>query len=352
MNFEQQQMLEIVSTSASGLHSIVTEVLDFSKVEAGKLELEFAPFLLREIVDRVLFVSCIEAQKKGLSLQLSIEPRLAASYLGDELRLRQILINLVNNAVKFTDQGDITITLQVLSESNEHQVLKMGVQDTGIGMSSEEVSRIFKPFEQAERSTTRRFGGTGLGLSICQQLVELMGGTMSIESQKGKGSWIGFIIPLKIDAVTYVDPLLKGHSATININNPVLNATLSTHLLALGLELIQSDADIVFSDDAKEGEVQLCPLPGVLGVRRESWRWLLNSHPITNRSVQLVCYEALEIKQEQLKMLNSQYCLPIRVLVVDDNEINRLLITQQLEQIGLLFDVVANGQDALFHLYS
>ncbi|NAX17646.1 ATP-binding protein, partial [Vibrio sp. V22_P2S10T140] len=350
MDFEQQQMLDVVSTSASGLHSIVSEVLDFSKIEAGKLKLESASFLLREVIDKVLLVSSFEAQKKSLSLGLSIEPQLAAAYIGDELRLRQILINLVNNAVKFTEQGNITITLQVLSELNDEQILKVGVQDTGIGMNAEEIARIFQPFEQAEGSTSRRFGGTGLGLSICQQLVELMEGEMLINSQKGGGSWIGFKIPLRISAHTHIDPLLCGYSASVNISDPTLNVTLSTHLLALGIELSKTNAAIVFSDNAKEGDVQLCPLPGVLGVRRESWGWLLNSHPITNRSVQLVCYEVLSIKQDQSKTLGSQCSLPVKVLVVDDNEINRMLIAQQLDQIGLVFDVASNGQDALSYL--
>lgn len=351
MDFEQQQMLNVVSTSAAGLHSIVTDVLDFSKIEAGKLELESSPFLLREVIDRVLAVGTFEAQKKSLSLGLSIEPQLAAVYIGDELRLRQVLINLVNNAVKFTEQGNITITLKVLSGGNNVQVLKIGVQDTGIGMSTEEVVRIFQPFEQAERSTSRRFGGTGLGLSICQQLVELMGGEMSVESQKGEGSWIGFKIPLRVSAYTHSDPLLHCYSAVVKVNDPILNATLRTHLLALGIELIQSDEAIVFSDYDKKADVYLCPLPGVLGVRRESLGWLLNSHPITNRSVQLVCHEVLGIKKEQAKIVVDKQCnLPVKVLVVDDNEINRMLIAQQLEQIGLTFDVATNGHDALLYL--
>ncbi|HAS3593736.1 TPA: transporter substrate-binding domain-containing protein [Vibrio cholerae] len=351
LNFEQRQMLDVVSVSASGLHSIVSDVLDFSKIEAGKLRLESTPFLLREIIDRVLLVSCFEAQKKNLSLRLSIEPKLAAGYVGDELRLRQALINLVNNAVKFTEKGYITITIQVLSACNDVHILKVGVQDTGIGMSAEELERIFQPFEQAERSTSRRFGGTGLGLSICQQLIELMKGEMLVESKKGEGSWIGFKIPLKVSTQSHTDPQLHGQTATVNINDPILNTTLSTHLLALGVDLVPINASIVFSDNEKEGNVQLCPLQGGLGVRRASWGWLLNSHPVTNRSVQLVCYEVLGIKKEQSNIvLDKQFNLPVRVLVVDDNEINRMLIAQQLEQIGLLFDVAINGHDALSYL--
>ncbi|EKO3929119.1 response regulator [Vibrio metschnikovii] len=351
MDFEQQQILNAVSISAEGLHNIVTDVLDFSKIEAGKLEIESAPFLLREVIDRVLAIGSFEAQKKSLSFELSIEPQLAAVYIGDELRLRQVLINLVNNAIKFTEQGNIIITLKVLSEVNNEQVLKIGVQDTGIGMSTDEVVRIFKPFEQAERSTSRRFGGTGLGLSICQQLIELMGGEMLVESRKGQGSWIGFKIPLKVNAYSHSDPILNGYSAVVKVNDPILNATLSTHLLALGIELLQGDEAIVFSDHDKEADVFLCPLPGVLGVRRESRGWLLNSQPILNRSVQLVCYEVLGINKQQSKIVVDKQCnLPVRVLVVDDNEINRMLIAQQLEQIGLIFDVATNGHDALLYL--
>lgn len=350
LNFEQRQMLAVTSSSASTLYHIVSDVLDYSKIEANKLEIESSPFVLRDLIDHVLLVSGNEVKKKNLSLVLQIEPSLAAIYKGDEYRLQQVMINLVSNAIKFTNEGGLLITLEVVAEHNNKHLLKIGVKDSGIGMSEEQVARIFQPFAQAEKSTTRRFGGTGLGLTISQHLIELMSGEMIVESQKDQGSWVGFQIPLLISAKEKTDPHLHGLSVSVKVQDPILNSSLTSHLLSLGVAVNKSASVVTFSDYKAEAEVYLTPLSGMVGVRRGDGQWLLNSQPITNRSVQLVCYEILGLKDTAVISDYQDAVLPIRILVVEDNDVNRMLMAHQLHQIGLLFDMAENGNDALSYL--
>ncbi|WP_162300275.1 ATP-binding protein [Salinivibrio sp. HTSP] len=351
LNFEQKQMLAVTSSSASMLYNIVSEVLDYSKLEAGKLTIELRPFVLRELIDNVLLVSGHEARKKNLSVELHIEPNLAAVYVGDEYRLRQILINIVSNAVKFTHKGRVLITLEVVHEDDDKQVLKIGAQDSGVGMSQEELERVFHPFSQAETSTTRRFGGTGLGLTISRQLIELMAGEMIVESEKGQGSWVGFTVPLVISARRKTDPYLNGLQVNVGVGDPILNASLTTHLLSLGVEISDKASVFRFSDDDDEkADVQLAPLSGMVGVRRYKNRWLLNSQPIMNRSVRLVCYELLGLEEDTGTQSVYEAVLPVRILVVEDNDVNQTLVAHQLNQLGVLFDIADNGNDALSFL--
>ncbi|HID22949.1 MAG TPA: response regulator, partial [Planctomycetaceae bacterium] len=195
---EQREQLEIVQNSSEALLDLINDILDFSKIEAGKLELDNRPFSLRERLGDAIKSMALRAHEKGLELAFRVEPCVPAYVIGDPGRLRQIVINLVGNAIKFTDQGEVV--LEVGCESIDHRcaTLHFAVRDTGIGIPKDKQKTIFGAFEQADTSSTRRFGGTGLGLTISSRLVELMGGRIWVQSEEGQGSTFHFTVRLPV----------------------------------------------------------------------------------------------------------------------------------------------------------
>jgi len=191
---EQLEYLQTIRSSADALLTIVNDILDFSKIEAGKLDLEGIPFSLRECVEETMRLLKPRAGQKGLELRCNIGPDVPGSIVGDPTRLRQILINLVGNAIKFTDHGGVRVEVAVASFSEGRFTLEFAVHDTGIGIPVEKQQTIFQAFSQADGSMTRRFGGTGLGLTISSRLVAMMGGSISVESRPGEGSCFRFAI--------------------------------------------------------------------------------------------------------------------------------------------------------------
>ena len=188
---QQRERLDVVRQSGEALLSILNDVLDLSKIEAGKLELEDAEFDIGELASGAYATFEATAQAKGLSFELTVEKRARGVYRGDPVRVRQILYNLVSNALKFTDKGKVKVTV-----SRQARALVLTVRDTSIGIASEQMSSLFQKFEQADASTTRRFGGTGLGLSICRDLAEMMGGSVSVESAPGEGATFRAELPI------------------------------------------------------------------------------------------------------------------------------------------------------------
>ena len=188
----QRERLEVVRQSGESLLSLLNDVLDLSKVEAGKLDLDVEPFDLETMARGAHGTFAGVAQAKGLALSLAVQPRARGRYLGDGLRVRQVLANLVSNALKFTEQGGAEITVD-----RTRRGLVIKVRDTGIGIPADRVDKLFRKFEQADASTTRRFGGTGLGLAISRQLTEMMGGTIDVKSHVGTGTTFTVVLPLK-----------------------------------------------------------------------------------------------------------------------------------------------------------
>ncbi|MBP0047520.1 response regulator [Marinobacterium sp. AK62] len=193
---QQRSYIQKVHRSAEALLGILNDILDFSKIEAGKLQLEQTGFRLEDVLDNLASLIGLKADEKGLELVFDYPPDLPSALVGDPLRLGQILINLGNNAVKFTEAGEIVVRARVAEEFDESLVLQFDVQDTGIGMTAEQQARLFASFSQADSSTTRKYGGTGLGLAISKGLIERMGGRVWLESELGKGSCFRFTVRL------------------------------------------------------------------------------------------------------------------------------------------------------------
>ncbi len=193
---DQREYTQTAYRSARELLRIVDDILDYSKLEANKLTLETVGLNLREVLDGVMRLMEKSAEAKALNLTLTIDPGVRLAVRGDPTRLRQVLTNLVSNAIKFTDRGSVSVHVSRRGESRSHHELRFEVRDTGVGISPEAADKLFKPFSQADASTTRQFGGTGLGLVICKRIVDLMGGQIGVESQPGKGSTFWFNVPM------------------------------------------------------------------------------------------------------------------------------------------------------------
>ena len=205
-------------TSAGTLLRIIEDVLDFSKIEAGRMELEDAPFRLRAVVEGTCETLSVQAERKGLSIVPVVEPGTPDLLSGDATRVRQILLNLIGNAIKFTEAGRIQVSVRALSITESRVHLALTVADSGIGMTEEQAAHLFQPFSQADSSTTRRYGGTGLGLSIVRRLAELMGGEAAVLSTPGEGS--AFTVTLKLRVLPASAPLADLSVPTATFETP------------------------------------------------------------------------------------------------------------------------------------
>jgi two-component system sensor histidine kinase/response regulator len=245
---KQRGYLEKVHRSAEHLRGIINDILDFSKVEAGKLELEEVEFRLDDVLESVASAMGMRAQDKGIELLFAVDASLPTRLLGDPLRLTQILLNLVSNALKFTERGEIVVGVHPQpAAEGELDTLRFTVRDTGIGMTSEQVGRLFQSFSQADVSTTRKYGGTGLGLAITKQIVELMSGSVAVRSEFGQGSTFEVVLPFgRVARVEGFDEhrALAGIRALVVDDNATARELLTELLRSLGLYVeAAADAD-------------------------------------------------------------------------------------------------------------
>ncbi len=259
---EQRRAAETIQHSAQSLLTIINDILDFSKIEAGRLALEHRPFHLRHVFDIVREIFMPDALSKGLKLEFYYPPDIPSCVIGDEVRIRQVLNNLVGNAIKFTREGGVFVDAHKTSQSRDQVSLRVSVRDTGVGIDSEQQKVIFDKFTQADLSTTRKFGGTGLGLSISKQLIEMMNGRIGVHSEPGKGTTFYFVIRLPLsDACSSepAEPVTASHPLSGRIllaednrvNQMVAQKILTT--LGMEVELVENGRDAV--EALREGNV-------------------------------------------------------------------------------------------------
>ena len=388
MSNEQQELVKTAASSADALLEIINDILDFSKLEAGKVEIEKTRFVLPDLLEEVCTLMAPRAHAKDLDLNLFLPPDLAPLRQGDPTRIRQVLTNLIGNAVKFTERGEVTVTLEECLTGE----LLFEVRDTGIGITPEAQERLFRPFDQADVSTTRRFGGTGLGLSISKRLVELMGGTIGVDSAPGQGSRFWFRLPLKAqedgrkEAQPSVD--LKGKRVLVVDDNATNRQILHAYLQHLGLQLREAvdarealtildgdrDFDVVLTDMHMPGmdgaglaatmasDPHLASIPRVLlssGVMlSEEQRQRLGIvksllKPIRRNLLKNVLTEILAttpVQQASSKSMREISWPGRRILVAEDNPVNQKVITSRLKKLKIEVDVVENGKDAVERL--
>ncbi len=393
----QRDYLATVEESAHILLRLLNDILDFSKIEAGKLELECTDFRVSECVARASQMLVLRAVEKGLEIACRIAPEIPDHLCGDPGRLQQVLVNLIGNSVKFTEAGEIFVNVNAESITPERARLQFSVSDTGIGIPPEKLDQIFRPFEQAEASTTRRFGGTGLGLTISRQLVEMMHGRMWIESEVGRGSTIHFTAEFGISADQHLhEPAelesLDGLPVLVvddNLTNrrilsemlqhwhmqPVLAESADSARLALqAAEEAQHPIRLILLDHHMPGEDGLhfakslrgllnrggCPIIMIssgsspndtdlgqkYGIGRFMTKPVIASELLNEVLRQFGRYTNVKIDQKRASA-TSQPVQPRRVLLVEDNEINRRVAMGLLHSRGHQVALAENGQEAV-----
>ncbi|RLJ40068.1 hybrid sensor histidine kinase/response regulator [Acidovorax sp. 106] len=396
----QRDYVQKIQRSGHHLLGLINDILDFSKIEAGKLEVEVLDFDLRGVLDNVANLIGDKCAAKGLELMFDVDPDLPDNLRGDPLRLGQILVNYANNAVKFTDQGEIVVRVRQDSTDDNALVLRFEVQDTGIGLTPEQQSRLFRSFEQADSSTTRKYGGTGLGLAISKSLAELMGGAVGVTSAPGQGSTFWFTARLGLGEARQQpllpSPDLRGRRVLVADDSDQARHILSVLLARMSfivttarsgqeaVALARSAAaagapfEIAFLDwkmpgmDGFETHQQLALLPqppvpvivtahGREEARKELERSgieLMLTKPVSPSELLDAAMQALgglsaEVRQPPLSSRPPssasvlQAIRGARILLVDDNDLNQQVGADLLTDAGLVVDVADNGQIAL-----
>ena len=391
---EQVDYMRAIKTSADNLLAIINDVLDFSKIEAGRFDLEQSSFLLRSMVGQTLRTFSARAGQKGLELVFNIEPEVPDALVGDPGRLRQILINLVGNAIKFSERGDIQLVIGLANEQPDSVILSFSVKDEGIGITREQCDRIFEAFEQGDTSTTKQFGGTGLGLAISKRLVNMMGGEISVVSTTGKGSCFTFTARFGLQESASSEmktaPLLDGVSVLViddnDINLKMLNSFLtrmhmSVHLASCGLDALKmlsrmhadgalprvALVDINMPEMngwelaeqirlvAEYDPIQIMIMPSV-GVRGDARRcselriegYLTKPVVMNELHDTLVALISGQCQDELItRHLVQEEKTRCDILVADDVEINLELMRAVLEKHGHRVTLAANGREAV-----
>ena len=384
LDSRQRDWLEHMQKTSESLLMLVNDILDFSKIEAGKLELETVHLDMVALVDEVLGLQSPQAHEKGLHLLGLVFDDVPSDLQGDPLRIRQVLTNLVNNAVKFTERGEVIVRVMLEATREEQVTLRVNVSDTGIGLTKEQRERLFKAFSQANSSDTRHFGGTGLGLLICRQLIEQMGGTITMSSEPGQGSVFSFTLPLtthhaprapELDLGGRVVALYEPHLATQRAINHLLSTWNARVLLPSGdaHAPLASSPDLVLAglgaeDLAAErlASWQTClaqsSCPTILMVNTSPYD--MPELPLPGGGEALTKPISRQVLAEAVKRqlsLTAPSKLPVlrpagstppaallpRVMVVDDVASNRMLLQELLREAGILSLLASSGEQAL-----
>jgi CheY-like chemotaxis protein/HPt (histidine-containing phosphotransfer) domain-containing protein len=374
----QTHLTKTIRSSAQILLQIVNDLLDLSKIRAGKVALEMLPIDLGQVLEECTSLFAGAAENKGIELIVCPPARAERVLLGDPLRVRQVLMNLVGNAVKFTSQGEVVVRADIGAIEGDHTVVKIAVSDTGIGMDAAALKRIFEPFSQADETTTRRFGGTGLGLAICRELADLMGGAIEVDSKPQIGSTFCLSLPLKVGTEPSVGetPRLPSRAVRILTRRPSLEEALTRHAAALGLAVVRDlatpaasplPADEVAVLDASTHSEDLAHfLAGADALRSSliviataaeaeshNLRVLMDEKRIVLKPVHRIAFqEALAVAMGmQVSSANHAAAdsapLQGHVLLVEDEAVNAAVAEGYLAALGCTSVWVRNGTDAV-----
>ncbi|MBS0630490.1 MAG: PAS domain S-box protein [Verrucomicrobia bacterium] len=396
LNTEQRDFVNTIRTSGEALLTIINDILDFSKIESGKMELERMPFDLNTCIEEALDLFALQTSAKKLELVSHIEPDVPPWIVGDVTRLRQVIVNLVNNSVKFTPSGSVAIEVRrvpvpVGTHSDSHRfMLEFAIRDTGIGIPADRLDRLFKAFSQVDSSTTRKFGGTGLGLAISQRLTKLMNGDIRVESSLGHGS--SFIFTIETEAAAQASasnpPIAVGHLRQATVlcveDHPVTQKHLRALLDPLGAECLfaanaaeaqgiaaaldQPPALLIISDDETGGSSTLDALVGIKSPRMVLLPFGQNAPPAPadglpfvtvfkpvkvsafTHAIQVLFAPHLSARPAAANRISDRPLAedyPLDVLLAEDNAVNQKVALRFLERLGYRADAVGNGLEAL-----
>jgi PAS domain S-box-containing protein len=394
LSAEQKGLAGTISSSAESLLSLLNDILDYSKIEAGKMTLENIPFAPRAVVDSVLDMLGIMAGEKGLQLVGIVEPEVPAVIMGDPTRLRQVVINLTGNALKFTREGSVVIRVAAQTGARNRAELKISITDSGIGLRQQDIAKLFEPFSQSDSSTTRKYGGTGLGLTISRKIVDLMDGVIDAESRPGKGSTFWFSLPVISAPEGSVSSdnhgsLLRGQTGLVLHQDGTTRAACGAHCRSLGMDLMEAESLVqardllgqldhpcqllLIQDDHPEGKSQdlaetlnscligppprlllLSPLTARAGSRSDDNERL--TIPLRFQSlIDALGPSGSKTENGALspnphgenRQLHDEEQGDFRILLVDDNLINRKVALGLLKKLGLQAETATNGREAL-----
>jgi two-component system, sensor histidine kinase and response regulator len=400
---KQLEYITKIQASAHNLLGIINDILDFSKIEAGKLAMESVDFNLEEVLDNLATLVTVKArEKENLEVLFALSPEVPRFLVGDPLRLGQVLTNLTNNAVKFTESGEIVVSTEVVSRDQDLVILKFSVSDTGIGLTQEQISKLFQAFSQADSSTTRKYGGTGLGLTISQRLVDLMGGEIWVQSLPGQGSTFFFTAAFGLGtgkAKRHLAPAqaLRGLKALVVDDNPTSREILQEMLGSFGLEVTQAASGpegLAELEKASPGQPyelvimdwRMPEMDGLAASRLIKQDSRLSKIPaiimVTNYGREEIMHQAEKVGLDGflIKPVSPSVLFdaimqtfggevagrsPVtesvadaearariilegaRILLVEDNEINQQVASEILASVGVLVTLADNGQEAL-----
>lgn len=397
LSAEQQDYADTIKISGDALLNIINDILDFSKIESGKMELEEQNFDLRRVIEEVIDILSARVVEKKLELFYQLDPGIPSRIAGDSARLRQILINLVGNAIKFTENGEVIISVRKLVNQNTETLLEFSIRDTGIGIPADKIEKLFKPFSQVDASTTRKFGGTGLGLAISAKLVEIMQGEIWVESSGSEGSEFKFTIKSSNNCIkpktkeNYPGlPFAKNKRVLIVDSNQTNCSILRSLFLSWemhpevastgeqALQLLNGQVifDIVIVDrqlqdmtcSALVGEIKKQPVYSNMPLLSLAWpEDMSNASPgsdlfsanlakplkhsqLASYMVNLLINVPFDQKQkskapEVIQKISLKY--PLDILVAEDNLINQKLINNLFEMLGYKVHIAANGLEAI-----
>jgi two-component system sensor histidine kinase/response regulator len=393
LNGDQREMAAIAHSSGESLLAVLNDVLDFSKIEADQMVLERTDFELRAIVDQAVDSIALRAAEKGLEMIVEVDPSLPAWQSGDPTRLRQVILNLLTNAVKFTEKGEIRIAARALNLTTAATKLRVEVADTGVGLSAKQSGKLFTAFVQADSSTTRRFGGTGLGLSICRRLIELMGGSIGVDSAVGSGSCFWFELPLSPANQPPAPPLpaeFTGINVLVAEDHPECLRIIDNQLSALGCQVTRAttaaECEAAWNGLAASGRIPNIIMldHSLTGDRGLAVAEKIRRHP-EGAKVPIVIMASLGCKSpdapdgllmsrvllKPVKPSALHACLQevagrrapepagkvssiglggMRVLIAEDNTVNQKIGRKILEKLGATVSVVENGKAAIDHV--
>jgi two-component system sensor histidine kinase EvgS len=349
LSSDQAGLVKMMRDSAGTMLAILDDILDYSKIEAGQLSLSYTAVDLRQLCDQAFGLLAGRAQEKRLQMRVQVDAAVAARHIVDGTRLRQLLFNLLGNAIKFTAHGSIILSIKVEYDASDHQQLRILVEDTGKGISKDQLSRLFEPFMQEDSTISHRFGGTGLGLSICRRLINLMNGEIAIHSVENFGTTAQLTLTLAVAERDCSIAVLRGRRVRLLLPDYNIRLATQMYVTALGMTVVDdASAELKIGISTRPGKIEL---QWHEGDETKPMTLALNANPLqwsTLRQACLVTFkgEAREVMNHPVIAAPLSPLRAARILVAEDNATNQEVIRRFLHRLSLDCDVVSNGLEA------